>query len=368
MWMFGRRQQGVVVDVTHVVFKASSLLRTSFGLKSFEARFKAATHFVMRHDYVYRAKTNESTRAPEDVYAEATEFIALYRPSLAGGHRHKRWILNMDQTPLYFSYHQSKTLALRGTKTIHVRKTTDDTRRATAALTITASGESLPPMIIFKGSPKGRIVKTELATLDPTCFYRCQRAAWMDEDCMLAWVDLVLKKYLVDFPPPPGVVPVILLDSYRCHMMASVVGPIQALGYEIIQIPGGCTGLCQPLDVGVNKPFKARVRAKWMDFMTETMERTGNVIHSPTRLDVSNWAAMVTREMNGLPMMRNAWRKTAYDWFLGEPQGGDAAVTVDEEEEHDDFDELLDDENDDYEEVDSDDDDDAVDDYDVLIN
>ena len=368
MWMFGRRQQGVVVDVTHVVFKASSLLRTSFGLKSFEARFKAATHFVMRHDYVYRAKTNESTRAPEDVYAEATEFIALYRPSLAGGHRHKRWILNMDQTPLYFSYHQSKTLALRGTKTIHVRKTTDDTRRATAALTITASGESLPPMIIFKGSPKGRIVKTELATLDPTCFYRCQRAAWMDEDCMLTWVDLVLKKYLVDNPPPPGVVPVILLDSYHCHMMASVVGPIQVLGYEIIQIPGGCTGLCQPLDVGVNKPFKARVRAKWMDFMTETMERTGNVIHSPTRLDVSNWAAMVTREMNGLPMMRNAWRKTAYDWFLGEPQGGDAAVTVDEEEEHDDFEELLDDENDDYEEVDSDDDDDAVDDYDVLIN
>jgi hypothetical protein len=115
--------------------------------------------------------------------------------------------------------------------------------------------------------------------------------------------------------------------------------------------------LCQPLDVGVNKPFKARVRAKWMDFMTETMER-----------DVSNWAAMVTQEMNGLPMMRNAWRKTAYDWFLGEPRGGDAAVTVDEEEEHDDFDELLDDEDDDYEEVDSDDDDDAVDDYDVLIN
>ncbi len=91
----------------------------------------------------------------------------------------------------------------------------------------------------------------------------------------------------------------------------------------------------------------------------------------PTRRDVSNWAAVVTRELNGLPMMRNAWRKTAYDWFLGEPRGGDVAVTADEEEEHDDFDELLDDEEDDYEEGDTDkhgDDDDAVDDYDVLIN
>jgi hypothetical protein len=89
-------------------------------------------------------------------------------------------------------------------------------------------------------------------------------------------------------------------------------------------------------------------------------------------------------------MMRNAWRKTAHDWFLGEPRGGDAAVTVDEDvdEEHNDFDKLLDDEEYDYEEGDADDDDaddddaddddadddnaddddDAVDDYDVLIN
>jgi hypothetical protein len=105
-----------------------------------------------------------------------------------------------------------------------------------------------------------------------------------------------------------------------------------------------------------------------MDFMTETMEQMGNVIHSPARRDVSNWAAMVTREMNGLPMMRNAWRKTAYDWFSGEPRGGDAAVTVNEEEEHEDCDELLDDEENDYKEVHADDDNNAVDDYDVLIN
>jgi len=85
----------------------------------------------------------------------------------------------------------------------------------------------------------------------------------MDEVCMLRWIEEVLKPYLAVNPPPPGIVPVILLEAYRCHMMASVTNAIADLGIEIISIPGGCTGLCQPLDVGINKPFKARVRALW---------------------------------------------------------------------------------------------------------
>ena len=46
-------------------------------------------------------------------------------------------------------------------------------------------------------------------------------------------------------------VPLLLLDSYRCHMMASVVMRINELGVEVQQIPGGCTDLCQPVDVGL---------------------------------------------------------------------------------------------------------------------
>ena len=69
-------------------------------------------------------------------------------------------------------------------------------------------------MIIFKGKPNGHIAKKELPTLDPTSIYACQEAAWMDERCMLIWVEQVLAPYLSANPPPPGVVPIILLDSY----------------------------------------------------------------------------------------------------------------------------------------------------------
>ena len=107
-------------------------------------------------------KTNESTRPPHEVYAQALDFLATTRLVLVGPHRNKRCIWNMDQTPLCFLYHRLKTLAKRGTKMIHVCKTSIDTKRATAALTVLAAGEWLKP----KRQPRGQIAWKELKTFN----------------------------------------------------------------------------------------------------------------------------------------------------------------------------------------------------------
>ena len=79
-------------------------------------------------------------------------------------------------------------------------------------------------------------------------------------------------------------------------MMASVVLQIASLGIEVIHIPGGCTGLCQPLDVGVNKPFKARVRRMWEEWMTDLIDTT-NEVRDATREEVVEWATAAFWEM-----------------------------------------------------------------------
>ena len=84
---------------------------------------------------------------------------------------------------------------------------------------------------------------------------------------MLQWVEQVLKPYILE--APAHVVPLLLLDSYRCHMMASVVTRINELGVEVQHIPGGCTGLCQPVDVGVAKPLKDMLKDQWELWMIE---------------------------------------------------------------------------------------------------
>ncbi len=75
----------------------------------------------------------------------------------------------------------------------------------------------------------------------------------MDERCILIWVEQIFALYLCANLPTPGIQPVILLDAYQCHMMLqSLVLEIMALGVEVILTPGRCTGLCQPLNVGIN--------------------------------------------------------------------------------------------------------------------
>ena len=105
-------------------------------------------------------------------------------------------------------------------KLFHVRKSTNDTKRAIAALCITASGKALTPMIVFKGKPQGRIVTRGFPEYPLGMEYACQDNVWMDETVMLQWVNKVLKPYVDD--APEGIIPILFLDSYRCHIMLLV--------------------------------------------------------------------------------------------------------------------------------------------------
>jgi hypothetical protein len=307
-WLFLKREQGMAISITHVMWKAQKFLGPVFTDKSFNAKFLATQRWLRKFAYVYYMRTNEATRAPEIVAGEALAFLLATRPSLVGPHRNKWYIFNMDHTPLWFLYHCSKTLQKKGTKTINGRKLTNDTQRATAALTCTAAGNFLHPMIIFKGTAEERIVTKELPSFDPTSNYLCQKNAWMDERCMLVWAKECLGSFLLLCPPPAGIVPVILLDSYRCHKMGLVVRAIQELGIEVIHIPGRWTGLLQPLDVGLNKPFKVRVRAGWDEWMMAMIDNHA-VMESPTCNKIASWAASTHWDMDGKPMMKKAWKK-----------------------------------------------------------
>jgi hypothetical protein len=83
-------------------------------------------------------------------------------------------------------------------------------------------------------------------------------------------------------------------------MIALLVQMIQELGVEVQHIPGGCTSLCQPVDVSFNKLFKDRMRRQWISWMINE-----GIVHgttSPTsRLDVAKWvhAAMLEMKRGG---------------------------------------------------------------------
>jgi hypothetical protein len=311
-YIFERREQGVSVHTFDLVVKVLSL-SPEFNAKHFVARCSAARQFLRAHLFVYQMGTHQLQRKPEEVAVEATDYMNLMRPLLVGPHRDRHFILNMDQTLVYFCMTRKRTLEVVGVKTVHIRTSTNDTKSATVAVTIAADGTVLPSVVVFKGKHDGRIANREFGIYPTTHHYHCQARAWMDERVMLAWVDEVLKPYVAN--APEHIIPILILDSYRCHMMALVVTKIQELGIEVKHIPGGCTSLCQPVDVGFNKPFKDRVRRQWLSWMIAE-----GVIHgttsTPTRRDVATWVDRAMAEMkSAVGIVRNAWLKTGYEWF-----------------------------------------------------
>jgi hypothetical protein len=176
----------------------------------------------------------------------------------------------------------------------------------------------LPPLLIFNAKPNGRVEK-ELGDFPPGAHYAVQKNAWMDERVMLMWVDVILAPYIKT--APDGVRPILFLDSYRCHMMASVVQRAQDLGVEVIHIPGGCTGVCQPVDVGIGKPFKDRVTRCWETWMVESGGLEEKKTKTPSRQELSEWVIQSLKSI-GTTIVRNSWRRHGFSFFPGEDSIG----------------------------------------------
>ena len=76
----------------------------------------------------------------------------------------KNFVINMDQTAVFFTSHSKQTLDMKGVKTVTICTSTQDIRRATLAVRVCADGTKLPPILIFKGKQNGRIATKDFPT------------------------------------------------------------------------------------------------------------------------------------------------------------------------------------------------------------
>jgi hypothetical protein len=150
----------MAVSVLMVMRRAKQIL-PQFALKSRVAQCHSALRFVRSQGLVFCLGTIESQRSPAETAAEALDYtMNVAHPKVVDQPgQHQDFILNMDQIPVPFTYNSRKTLEIVGRRTVHVRKSTNYTKRATFATTVTASGKILKPLLICKGACNGRIVQ-----------------------------------------------------------------------------------------------------------------------------------------------------------------------------------------------------------------
>ena len=269
--------------------KGLSLIKPSFP--EFKASQGWLRRFLARHNLVLRARTSMAQTLPCDIEEKITQFRQSVRYVRENGDFSYQLIANMDETPVYFDLVPSKTVDMRGKKLIRVRTTKSEKKHITAVLSCAATGDMLPPMIIFKGKTT-RAIHGVRSKGGAVITY--QQKAWMDEDIMKPWITKVWIVYTKKRPS------LLILDSFSAHITERIKSMFGRFNTTVILIPGGCTSVLQPLDVSVNRPFKDQLKKCWEKYMLEQSDLLSDAekIKPPTKQHSVDWIDQANEKLH----------------------------------------------------------------------
>jgi DDE superfamily endonuclease len=267
-----------------------------------------------RRNYTDRAITHHAQQLRN--CTEMIEGWAVYITKLMAmlGITHDN-LCNFDETNVFFSPDSKRTLAVKGDKWVAAAKA-ESSQRCTAMLGVSGTGYKFPPYIIYKGrDTDGGIINRGLKqvraahlrqpNLDehrgfPTSnFYAVQDKAWMNSCLMVDWATEVFAPWAETKVGPT----ILILDEFSGHLTGAVRDAIIASGAFVVYIPGGYTWRLQVMDVGINKPFKDKVRDAYDDWYM-----AGNFQNKPQRQDVASWIK-ASYDAITMATINNSWRK-----------------------------------------------------------
>jgi len=186
---------------------------------------------------------------------------------------------------MWFDMPRNSTIEFEGVREVPIKTTGSDKVRFTVVLGYTASGDKLPPTVIFKlkNKPKGRFPRDVVVAT--------ASHANMKGDLMVStYIPRVIRARPNGFFKDKGV---IFVDRHRSHIREDVVKALNLEGLDVLEIPGGTTSVLQPPDVSVNKPFKSGVRKRWEEWMEKGRKdftKNGNRKKAPYEL-VCEWVS-----------------------------------------------------------------------------
>lgn len=281
-WVLQRRDRNLAVSTHDIQMYAKEVIQPHSP--QFKASYGWVQKFMKRNNLTLRAKTSQSQKLPGSYETDVTSFREFI-----GRNRRRQdpsYIMNMDETPLYFDNVPNRTVEQVGAKSVKVRTTGGEKKRCTVVLGITHTGEFMKTMVIFKGKRKLKLNHPD------NIIVRVQEKGWMNEQLMLEWIDLCLRPHTDRRPS------MLVLDSFRGHLTSEVSEAMKKTNTIPAVIPGGCTPLLQPLDVSINKPFKDQAKKLWCEYM-HTIDSTDKPTKTANNQQVVDW---IVRAISSISM------------------------------------------------------------------
>uniref|UniRef100_A0A146PAS9 Tigger transposable element-derived protein 7 n=1 Tax=Fundulus heteroclitus TaxID=8078 RepID=A0A146PAS9_FUNHE len=268
-WVVEQRAASRSVSTITIRMKATALA-SELNITDFKGGPSWCFRFMKRRNLSIRTRTTVSQQLPKDYQEKLATFRAYCKKNITEKKIRPEHITNMDEVPLTFDIPVNRTVDKTGARTVNVRTTGNEKSSFTVVLACQANGNKLPPMVIFKRKtlpkenfPAGVVIKAH-------------SKGWMDEEKMSEWLrEIYVKRPGGFFHTAPSL---LIYDSMRSHITDGVKKQVKHTNSTLAVIPGGLTKELQPLDIGVHRAFKARLRTAWEQWMTEgehTFTKTG---------------------------------------------------------------------------------------------
>ncbi len=121
--------------------------------------------------------------------------------------------------------------------------------------------------------------------------------AWMNEDKMMLFIKQILVPYYAETTEKLGIDGKAIFlnsDMFKAHLTDKVQTELFAQDYVPLYIPGGTTSKLQPLDVGINKPFKQALRSIWANYVRDQVSANPDrrfKVPAPSNELITQWVS-----------------------------------------------------------------------------
>ncbi|XP_043469509.1 uncharacterized protein LOC122503138 [Leptopilina heterotoma] len=242
-------------DLKELAFQFAKKLDLDYPLiwnKSSEAGKKWYYLFMKRHPEL-KLRTPEQTsihRVKAFCKSNVEEFFENLGRLLDKFHFDSTTIYNMDESG--FSNVPTKigkVIALKGMKRIGKVEAAERGTMVTMALTVSANGNSLPPLFLF---PRKKMQTYFLDNVSPGTSGFANESGWMTQPEFIQYI-----RHFIKFVKPSVDSPVLLLmDNHSSHLSVDALDIASKNGVHILSFPPHCSHKLQPLDVSVFGPTK----------------------------------------------------------------------------------------------------------------
>jgi hypothetical protein len=241
--------------------------------------FRASDSFVRKFlhgvlSWSLRKATQAAQKLPKDWEDQCEQSFFRKAYSIKENDVHPRLYVNSDQTQLLYAPGNRMTYAEIGSKQVAIVGM-DEKRAFTLLVSVAADGTILPFQAVYQGKTKLSLPATTSPNYDDAInagfklVFSGTKTYWSNFGTMCAFVNEILAPYFeatkLELSLPPQQKSLWQIDVWSVHRSKEFRTWMRTNHPNIMVdfVPGGCTGVHQPCDVGIQRPLKLSMRKSY---------------------------------------------------------------------------------------------------------